>query len=411
MIRPPRMVGVLRRALLWTAFVAVHVGVAWLGFQLPNQPMGDVYNVYEPWSAAALSGGGVVGITESWVYPQLALLPMLAAWVFSPFGYTIGWAVLVTVCDAAGFAVLIGRGRARGRELAGWFWLAAIAALGPVAIYRLDAVTVPLAIVGCLWLVGRPWIGAGLLAAATWIKVWPAALLAAALIAARRRLPVAGSAAAVSAVVLGAVVALGGAAFAFGFVTDQTGRGLQLEAPISTVYVWQSLLGVPGAAVFYNADIITFEVTGAGVATVTAAMTPVLVIAMLSIAAVGAVKAWRGASFAGLFPPLALAFVLALVVTNKVGSPQYLSWLVPPLVVALVLQRSRWTATAGVVLAVSVLTNLIYPGTYDGLLRVEAVPVVILTARNLLLVVLLVWAIARLARVRTPDRARTRVAQ
>jgi len=405
------MVRVLRRALLWTAFAVVHIGVAWIAWSQPNQPMGDVYNVYEPWSAQALSGGGIVGVTEPWVYPQLALVPMLAAWIFAPFGYTVGWAVLVIVCDAIGFAFLVGRARSRGREVAAWFWLAAIAALGPVAIYRLDAITVPLALLGCLWLVGRPWLAGTLLAVATWIKVWPAALVAAAVIVVRRRLAIIGASAVVSAVVLGTVLALGGAAVALGFVSDQTGRGLQLEAPISTVYVWQALLGVPGASVYYNQDIITFEVSGPGVEAVTAAMTPVLVLAMLGVAALGAYKVWRGAPFATLFPPLALSFVLALIVTNKVGSPQYLSWLVAPVAVALVIRRSRWIGVALVVLATSVLTNMIYPGTYDALLRVELGPVVILTARNLLLVVLFAWMVTRLARVRVPTRARVAVAE
>ena len=38
--------------------------------------------------------------------------------------------------------------------------------------------TVPLTILGCLWLAGRPWLASVLLAAATWIKVWPAAIIA-----------------------------------------------------------------------------------------------------------------------------------------------------------------------------------------------------------------------------------------
>ena len=85
-----------RRAVLWTLFVLVHAFVAWLGFALPNEPMGDVYRVYEPWSTQALEGRGIVGITEAWVYPQLALVPMVLAHAFAWIaGYTIGWALLV----------------------------------------------------------------------------------------------------------------------------------------------------------------------------------------------------------------------------------------------------------------------------------------------------------------------------
>jgi hypothetical protein len=393
---------------LWIAFVLVHAAVAALGFSLPSQPMGDVYNVYEPWSQQALNGAGIVGITEAWVYPQLALVPMVLAWGFAWLGsYTVAWVVLVTVLDALGFALLVGRGRSLGRSAAAWLWLGAILTLGPVALYRLDAVTVPLAIAACLWLVGRPVLAGVLLTLGAWIKVWPAALVAAAVIAVRRRLAILGGAAAVTAVVLVMIVLAGGAPYALGFIGGQTGRGLQVEAPVSTFYVWQALAGVSGATIFYNPDIITFEVTGAGVAAVAAVMTPVLVVAVGAVAATGAFKAWRGASFAALFPPLALALVLAFIVTNKVGSPQYMTWLVPPLVVAVVLNRWRWAGPSAVVLFVSGLTQLVYPVLYDPLLAAEVTPVVVLTLRNAALVILFAWMCVRLVRVpvdRTPSR-------
>lgn len=390
--------------------MVVHVAVIWLANTLPSQPMGDVYNVYEPWSARALQGAGIVGIDEKWVYPQLALVPMLGAWLleFGVLGYTWAWALFVTACDALAFAMLLGRARSRGRVAAAWFWLGGIALLGPVAIYRLDAVTVALGIAGCLWLVGRPWLGSALLAAAAWMKVWPAALLAAAVIAARRRAAIVGGAVVVSALTLGTVFALGGGRFALGFVTDQTGRGLQLEAPVSAVYLWQAMLRMPGSAVYYAHEIITFEVTGPGVEIVIAAMTPLLIAAVAAVAVVGGVKAWRGASFAALFPALALGLVLAFVVFNKVGSPQYMAWLVPPIVIGLVLDRRRWAGPAVLALFVSWLTQLVYPIVYDDLLLAEPFAVIVLTLRNLLLVVLFAWTIARLARV--PARGRRPVA-
>src|SRR5690606_21934744 len=96
-----------RRTVLWIAFLVVHVAVAVLGFAFPNEPMGDVYRVYEPWSAAALSGRGIVGIDAAWVYPQLALVPMVLAHGFAWIGgYTVGWAILVTLVDAVAFAML-----------------------------------------------------------------------------------------------------------------------------------------------------------------------------------------------------------------------------------------------------------------------------------------------------------------
>ena len=118
-----------------------------------------------------------------------------------------------------------------------------------------------------------------------------------------------------------------------------------------------------------------------------------------AVAAVGAYKAWRGASFAALFPPLALGLVLAFILFNKVGSPQYMTWLAAPLVVALVIDRRRWFRPATLGLLIAVLTFAVYPLTYWGLLLAEPFPAGLLTARNLLLAVLFVWVVIRLSRV------------
>lgn len=390
--------------MLWIAFAVVHLGVAWLGFLMPNEPMGDVYRVYEPWSTRALTGGGIVGITEPWVYPQLALIPMVMAHAFSWIaGYTIGWVILVTAVDALAFAVLVGRARSTPRTVAAWFWLCFIALLGPVGLYRLDGITVPLAIIGCLWLVGRPWAASMLLAAATWIKVWPAALLAAAVIALRRRGALIGGAAIVSALTVIAVVAAGGGEHLLGFAFEQTSRGLQVEAPIATPYLWGAMLGIPGFSVYYSHELLTFQVTGTEIDPVIAAMTPVLVVAMVAVAGLGIVQVRRGASFATLFPPLSLALVLGFIVCNKVGSPQYLTWLVPSLVMGLVLARHRWTVPATVALGAALLTQLVYPVLYAGILAPQVGPqigpVVILTLRNLVLIAMFVWMIVRVVRV------------
>ncbi|WP_349426848.1 hypothetical protein [Microbacterium sp. LWS13-1.2] len=390
-----------RRAVVWAAFVLVHAVVIWLGFAADHAASWDVDQLYRWWAGRTLMGGAIPGITEEWVYPPPALLPILLVGAFSGLvDYTLGWGLLVTALDAAAFAVLLGNARSRGRLVAAWFWLAAILALGGVGMFRLDAVTVPLAVAGGLWLVGRPWLGSALLAVATWIKVWPAALLASAVIAVRRRSAVVGGVAIVSAVVVIAALLAGGGGHLLGFVGDQTSRGLQIEAPVSTVYMMLAAAGVPDATIFYDRDLITFQVTGPGVDPVIAVMTPVLIAGMLAIAAVGAVKAWRGASFVALFPPLAAALVLGFIVLNKVGSPQYMTWLVAPVVAGLVLQVRRWRRPAVLTLVILALTQLIFPVWYDAILTLMPAAVALLVVRNVLLVGLFAWVVVRLARVR-----------
>ena len=402
----------LRRMWVWIAFVLVHAVVIWLGFAGDHAASWDVDQLYRWWAGLTLGGDVVPGITEDWIYPPLAHLPILLVGALrGVVDYTLGWGLLVTALDAAAFAVLVGRGRSRGRMIAAWFWLAAILALGGVGMFRLDGVTVPIAVAGSLVLVGRPWLGSVLLAVATWIKVWPAALLAAAVIAVRRRLAVVGGAAAVSAVVVGVVLLAGGGPHLLGFVGDQTSRGLQIEAPVSSAYLLLALADVPGARIFYDPDLITFQITGPSVDTVIMLMTPVLMLGMLAIAVIGAVKAWRGASFVALFPPLALALVLGFIVLNKVGSPQYMTWLIAPVVVGLTIDRRRWLRPALLTVVILALTQWLFPFAYDWLLVLWPAAVWLVVLRNVMLVALFAWVVVRLVRLPVRQPVALRVSE
>ncbi|WP_259607789.1 hypothetical protein [Microbacterium neungamense] len=394
-----------RAAVLWASFVLAHALVAVLGWVLPAQPMGDVVLVYQPWAASAASGGAVVGITEPWVYPQLALLPMLAAHgIAAPLvpllgaqgGYLVAWALLVTVGDLLAFAVLVGRCRDARRVGAAWFWCAALVLLGPIALYRIDAVTVPLAVIGALWLRRRPEVAMALLTVGAWIKIWPGALVAAALVAVRDRRRMLVAAAGTAGAIALLLLLLGADRELFGFLTAQTGRGLQIEAVAATPFLWLAVAG--SASIAYSFEILTFQVEAGGADAVAAALTPVMALAVAALLALGVHRARRGVDARHLLPPLALALVTALIVTNKVGSPQFQTWLLAPVVLWLVLDRARALLPAALVLALCALTFAVYPLGYDALLRAEALPVAVLSIRNALLLVLLAASVRAILR-------------
>ncbi|WP_300268906.1 glycosyltransferase family 87 protein [Microbacterium sp.] len=391
---------------LWGAFLAVHVLIAWLGWVYPSQPMGDVVLVYEPWSTAALSGGSIVGINEPWVYPQLALVPMLITHVLSwPLvgvvgtsgAYLIAWAGVVTAVDAVGFGVLVGRTGSAARRSAGWFWTAALLLLGPIAMYRIDAITVPLAVMAGSWLVRRPAVAAALLTLGAWIKIWPGALLLAAVVGVRSRWRMLLTAVAVTGGIVAVLFLLGADRHLLAFLGEQTGRGVQIEAVAATPAMWMAHVGA--ASVDYSFEILTFQIGAPGIDVLADLLTPLMVVAVLAVVGIGVVKAVKGASAHRLVPPLALALVTVLIVTNKVGSPQFQSWLIAPVVLWIVFDRTRSGVAAGLVLVLCGLTCLIYPLTYDALLRAELLPLLLLTVRNLLLIALLAVAVRAVARV------------
>lgn len=397
---------------LWVAFAIVHTVLNLLALHAPGWPLGDIEAVYKLWVAQSANGGSQVGIDEPWVYPILAYIPMALANLLGPTLYAQVWLGLVTLLNAAAFAVLSGglrrlRARPRWRVLAAWWWLAFLLFLGPIALARIDAVTVPLAVIAMLLVAGRPAVGAALLTIAAWIKVWPAALVVALLVASRARLRVLQSAAGVCITVIAVSMVLGGAGYVLSFVTEQTGRGLQIESPISTIWMWQAAMGVPGAGVYYDRDILTFQVAGSGTELASALMTPLMAIAVAVVVLLGGLRMRKGAHFARVLPPLALALVLVLIVFNKVGSPQFMTWLAAPIVLGLIYRRRQWLLPAGLGLVLAALTQLIYPYLYVELLAASPAMVLLLTLRNLLQLVLLGWSVYALVTASAPRPFRT----
>lgn len=382
---------------LWIAFLVVHLVLGWLALYGDGMGLGDVFLVYKPWAQLAAQGTSIVGVQADWVYPFAALVPIMLPLLFGTANYTGGWLTLVLLLDAAAFAVLIG-GRERRRLAAAWWWLAFLLLLGPIAVGRLDAVSVALAIVGLLWLMLHERAAIVTLTIATWIKVWPAALVVAAVIALRSRWRIVVTGALTSLVIVAVPLIFGAGMHVFSFITAQTGRGLQIEAPVSTIWMWQAALGVPDAVVYYDRDILTFQVTGAGSVTAAALMNPLLALCSVVVALIGIRAVRRGTPVTRILPELSLALVSAFIAFNKVGSPQYVAWLAVPVVLGLVYQGRGFRVPAILISVTAALTQLIYPYLYGWLLTVHPGMVAVLTVRNLLYFVVLGWAVMALWR-------------
>jgi hypothetical protein len=388
-----RLSAVLRgRAPLWAAFVAVHLALGVICLTHPSLPMGDVTIVYRAWARDALVDGTIVGIDVPWVYPAAAFVPMLLAAIGGlGSGYASAWLVVVLLADAAALAALTGVTGPRRNLAAGWWWVTAIAALGPVAVGRIDAIAAAIAVAGVAVL-GRSRVAAVVLfTIGAWVKIWPAALVGAFVVASRTRGRLIATAVVTSVLVV-LVPLLWGGLTALGFVTTQTGRGLQIEAPVTTPWMWAAAFG-DAVRVYYDTEILTYQVQGPGVELASAVMTPLLVVVALAVVLVGVRAARRGVDEAVLAPWLALALVTTMIGVNKVGSPQFASWLVGPVVLGLVLLGRRFHGVAVAALVLSLLTQMIYPYRYDLVVLTDPAMLVVLTLRNAAWFVLLGWAV------------------
>ncbi len=382
------------RAGLWAAFSIVHAALVWLNLEGPGYPLGDVTAVYRTWAENAAAGYVRMGIDVPWVYPILAFAPMAASLAFGSEWFGQTWLGLVVLLDAIAFSVLLGDRRlSRTRRTAAWWWVGFLALLGPIALGRIDAITVPLALTALLWAAGRPRVAAVLLTVAAWIKVWPAALVASLVVSSRSRRDVITVAVALTAGILGVSLIAGSGVNAVGFIAEQAGRGLQIEAPLAVAWLWQMVGGSEAVRIVYDRDILTFQIEGPGADAAAALTTPVMAAGVLVVLVLGVRAVRRGATLAGLLAPLALSFVVVLMLANKVGSPQFVTWLAAPVVLGLVLGPRRFAVPAVLAATIAGFTHIIYPYWYGWLLVANPAFVLLLTMKSALLVVLLGWSI------------------
>ncbi|SDT28305.1 glycosyltransferase 87 family protein [Microterricola viridarii] len=364
--------------------------------------IGDL-SLYRAWVETSLTTGLWRGIQIPWVYPIGAVAPMGLADSLGPMLFPFLWFLLTTVLNGLSIAVLTDFGRKASGFTAAWWWLLVIFILSPVGLFRLEGIVAPIVIIALVLLARRPALAGVLLAVATWIKVWPVAVFLAVLGVGRQWLAVAAGGALITLGVVGAAIGLGGSPETLlSFVSDQSDRGLQLEAPISTPWVWMAALERPGSYIFQNSALATREVAGEGAASAAAATTPLMLLAMALIFALLLRARRRETDAENLLVHGALALTCALVVFNKVGSPQYMLWIAPVVVVGLFHDAQRWRTPSYLVLVISVLTTFIFPVFYMPLAAGNIAAVLLLTVRNVLLVVLFAWSVWRLWRLATP---------
>jgi hypothetical protein len=154
--------------------------------------------------------------------------------------------------------------------------------------------------------------------------------------------------------------------------------------------------------VYYDRNILTFQVTGPGIDSAIALMTPLLAIAVAVVLLFGIRATYRGAPALVVLPPLSLALVATLIAFNKVGSPQYIAWLAAPVILGIVCNGKHFTVPAILVGVTAALTQLVYPYLYIWLLYSNPNPMMlgVLTIRNVMEFVVLgcaLWMLWRSA--------------
>ncbi|MFM6977691.1 MAG: hypothetical protein ACKOWR_03125, partial [Micrococcales bacterium] len=323
---------------LLCAGLLAHIWLIQIGLHGIGTPMGDVPYAYEPWLNQMVNSNKLLGVNLDWVYPFPALAPIWLSALINPMEFQTGWMTLITVVDLLALFLI-----SRIRFDAAWYWLCFLVLLGPISISRIDSFSVAIALFGVYELVRRKlnsstaWLTIG-----ASMKIWPIAILLPAISASKYRIRILISSMASGAILLGVGLLLGGNQSLFSFLSYQSERGIQIESPIASWWIWSGELGLANAGIYYDKLMMTFQVAGDGIPLISSLIGYAMFVAL----GITAWLAWRaarvGARFQAILPVAALTAVLDLIVFNKVGSPQFATWLAVPIVLGILYGVDNW---------------------------------------------------------------------
>lgn len=378
----PRGADALRLALGWTLTRALLLVTLLGGLGYPAAVVRGDVGLYRGWSEHLVHGS--VPDSSHWQYPPAAGLWLALPRLLSSH-YEGAFVLLSLALDAAVLLVLVRLTSARHR--APWLWVVGVAALGPVALARFDLAPTAAAVVSVALLVrhraGSAGAAAGVGAA---LKVWPLIVIAAARRGVRRPWLLAFVAAAGSLEVL-AMLLLSGSSSPLGHAS---GRRLEIESVPATPFLLARLVGAP---VTVGGGHGAQEVVVAG----SALIATLLAVASVLAVAVLVARTWTQREPPPLSAPLAALSVL--LVLSPVLSAQYVVWAVGLGAVAATTVATRRHDLL-LLIGVCVMTQLVFPVSWDALVSGSWWAVLLLTGRNALLVTLCV----RLVRAASPTR-------
>ena len=390
----PRILGLA--VLVTCLWLVSRAFVLWLLLDRHAWVMGDVD--YFANSVAAVPDVGLANTLVEYPLPGVVVvaLPWLLVHLLgTPDRYGEAVIALSLLADAS-FTVLLMCLAGVRRRAALTVWLLAVPLLGATTYARFDLVPALLAGVALLLLARSPGVGGAAGALAAGFKLWPALMLPALAAPAVTRRRVVPAVAVTGSLLAAATVLAAGWSRLVSPLTWQAERGLQIESVAATPAMVGWVLS-PGSYVIELTEHHAYEITGPGtdVLLFAAGTASLLLVPLLLGLWVVALRRGRELGLEAVVW-MSLVAVGAFMVTSKVLSPQYLLWLLPTAAAANAVVESRalrrWTA--GLLVATAA-TQVVFPELYGEITLSgdhAGWAVLALAVRNVLLVVLVVWA-------------------
>lgn len=360
----------------------------------------DVDVVFHDYASRIVDGDEIPYSEIEIEYPP-GLIPFIVAPKLLSESYREAFVLMMFVVDVTGFLGVILTARRWGSFAGPMIWAAVVPLLGPLTYVRLDLVPA----VAVIWAVERMarhrwFIAAFLIMLGAIAKLYPILLIPVAWAAIREDRDRKAFALGAAAGCIPLVPFIGVLDDAWGAViSQQAARGVHIESTFGSVALVASKLGVP---IQIESSLTTYHLAGAlggplDLLSNALALAAVAAAAWLTFGASRSVG--RGVVALGI-----LGLVLALLGVGSVFSPQFMIWIVASTAAA-----AAWRRTSPIPLvlvgAAAALTQIIYPFVYSEILAQTWPGVMILLARNVLIVLAGVLVFIKLVQMRRPASA------
>ena len=397
---PRRLVVVLLIVFVASRLLAGALADHPMAYGDPQVDPGNDVNTFADVARRALDEGERPYRDQGISHPPGALAVIDSPHVLAPtlgVTYRTAFIGVMVLVDAFGALLLALLARRTGHWHGLVAWVLVVPLLGPVVYTRFDLLPAVLTIAALERASAGRWRAAGaFLGASAFTKVYAVFLLPHAwVVSPRRRQVVIGAA-------LGAAITMAAFVTEFGdlvrsLIADQGQRGLHWESTWGSLVLTARAFGYPATIVTqYGAVDIASGVSRA--LTLTASVVSLAVVVLTARRCAESVR--RGSA-----PGLAMAMfgTLALLLgLGSVYSPQYVLWVVALGAAALTLAPRRALPAGTALLAVVVLSHLVYPVLWRGLAEGAPLSLAVLLVRNGLTIAVGALALRELARTDPP---------
>jgi hypothetical protein len=386
------------RSLPWAAYAAIVI--SWLATRAYGVVSVDLtpwmlndLDIYQGWLAPLHAGGFPVD-DPAWQYPP-GIAPLFLAAGSLAIDFRWAFTLVILSVDAAVMGVLLwaharasdaGRSGAGGSLRGPWLWAVAGLLVGSIMFVRFDVVPTLFAVLAIV-LAARPALSGVSSALGLTVKVWPALML---LVLPRRGL---GRGVLAFAATAAVVLAAFGLVYddSLSFVGNQQARGLQVESIGALPYELHSLFG---GTVAFGLKYGSIQVLMSGTEAVGAALT------IAGLVLLGLIAWWRLSGRLDAVPAgdVGLAVMLVSVATSRVYSPQFNVWLIGIGAAAMLDPATRQRVTVAVVIAISLVTQVVYPWSATQLVTGEVTGIGAQAVRVVLLVTAVVLGLRAIRR-------------